>query len=63
MTWPKGEQEVLAVLTARKEYRWRELTDEAKAAFKVAMEAGWNVWKDNDAVEVLSEDEAQRVKG
>ena len=60
--WPRGDHEVQAVQTARKEYKWRGLDAEQKRAFAVAARDGWQVWEDNDAVEVLSEQEAKDVR-
>jgi hypothetical protein len=59
---PRGEQEAMAVQTARKEYKWRDMTPEAKAEFREAAQKGWQTWVDNDAVEVLSPDGAKRVR-
>ena len=59
---PRGEQEAMAVQTARKEYKWRDMTPEAKAEFREAAQKGWQTWVDNDAVEVLSPDEAKRIR-
>ena len=60
--WPRGEQEALAVQTARKEYRWKELDENARACFREATASGWSVWLDNRAVDVLSPGEAQKVR-
>lgn len=65
LTWPSGNddyKEALAVQTARKEYRWSTLNEEQKAAFRVACEAGWKVWTSNDAVEMLADHEARRLR-
>ena len=51
--WPKGEHDALAVQTARKEYRWKEMPEEVKPAFTEAAKAGWSAWVDNQALEVL----------
>eukprot|EP00435_Cladocopium_sp_Y103_P052715 s994_g16.t1 len=59
---PRGEQEAMAVQTARKEYKWRDMTPEAKAEFREAAWKGWQTWVDNDAVEVLRPEEAKRVR-
>ncbi|CAL1166460.1 unnamed protein product [Cladocopium goreaui] len=59
--WPKGNNEVQAA-TARKEYKWKEMTNEQKAQFEVAAQSGWQVWVDNDAVEPLTETEAAEVR-
>ena len=60
--WPRGEQEALAVQTARKEYRWRQLDDAAKAQFREAAGAGWSVWVENQAVQILTASDAARVR-
>ena len=59
---PRGEQEAMAVQTARKEYKWRDMTPEAKAEFREAAWKGWQTWVDNDAVEVLRPEEAKRIR-
>ena len=63
LSWPCGrhEFEVAAVQAARKEYQWRSMSAAQKAEFKVAAEKGWQVWVDNDAVEVLKPHQAKKV--
>ena len=65
-TWPLGNHEaaseVLAVLTARKEKSWNSLTEFEKKEFHAAALKGWQVWTDNDAVEILPDDEAGRIR-
>ena len=65
-TWPLGNHEaaseVLAVLTARKEKSWNSLTECEKKEFRAAALKGWQVWTDNDAVEILPDDEAGRIR-
>ncbi|CAJ1366499.1 unnamed protein product [Effrenium voratum] len=56
--WPCGDHDVCAVQTARKEYMWRSIASQDRPAFQEAAKTGWMVWADNDAVEVLSPDEA-----
>ena len=64
--WPLGNQdaaaEVLAVLTARKEKNWNSLTEFEKKEFQAAAQKGWSVWTDNDAVEILPDQEAMRIR-
>ena len=70
--WPKGSQdmepfvisvhEVNVLLAARKEYKWKSMTGEQKRLFKEATVKGWNAWVENDAIEVLSPEEADAVK-
>ena len=60
--WPRGEQEALAVQTARKEHKWRQLSEAAKGQFREAAAAGWNVWLENQAVQILDSKEAARVR-
>eukprot|EP00435_Cladocopium_sp_Y103_P004230 s4291_g1.t1 len=59
--WPFGYAEVNAVQTARKEYKWHEMSDEYKKGFHEAAADGWKVWVDNSAVEVLTAKEAEEV--
>ena len=70
--WPKGSQdmesfvisvnEVNVLLAARKEYKWRSMTEEQKRLFKEATINGWKAWVENDAIEVLSPEEVASVK-
>ena len=70
--WPKGsadfecfvigEHEVNVLLAARKEYKWGSMSAEQKELFRQAAMTGWEVWIENDAVEVLSPSEADEVK-
>ena len=60
--WPRGEQEALAVQTARKEYKWRQLDEAAQGQFREAAAAGWNVWLENQAVQILDNKEAARIR-
>ena len=63
--WPRGQDDVneaMAVQTARKEYFWSNMTADQKEAYRKAADAGWNVWITNDAVEVLPDEEAARVR-
>ena len=64
LPWPSGraEFEVDAVQSARKEHLWRNMSPSAKEEFKQAAIKGWEVWVQNDAVEVLSEEDARRVR-
>ena len=62
LPWPRGSHEALAVKTARREIKWREIKEEDKSAFHAAAQEGWNVWVTNDAVEVLSDEEALKVR-
>ena len=59
--WPRGDSELLAV-TARKEYKWSQISAEDKPKYHEAAKAGWQVWVDNEAVEILSKDEAEKVR-
>ena len=60
--WPRGEQEALAVQTARREYSWREIAEKDKQAFHEAALDGWLVWVNNQAVEVLSPEQSSKVR-
>ena len=61
-SWPSGAQEINAVQTARKEYHWSSMSPSEKTEFETAAKKGWDVWVENDAVEILSDDEAQQVR-
>ena len=50
MRWPCSH-DAFVVQAARKEYHWRTMTPEQKAAFRVAADEAWSVWVRNDAVE------------
>ena len=58
---PMGCHEIQAAQTARREYRWNSIKDSDKPAFRDAAKKGWEVWTDNDAVEVLSKEASERV--
>ena len=60
--WPRGEQEASVVQTARKEYRWKQMNAEEKVLYKEAADKGWQIWVDNEAVDVLSPEESQKVR-
>lgn len=64
LPWPSGraEFEVDAVQSAHKEHTWRTMSAADKEEFKKASIKGWEVWVQNDAVEVLSEDESRRIR-
>ena len=64
LPWPSGraEFEVDAVQSARKEHTWRTMSASDKEEFKKAAVKGWEVWVQNDAVEVLSEEESKRIR-
>ena len=65
LMWPCGADELHeanAVQAARKEYYWRAMTPDQKAALRVAAEAGWSVWETNEAVEVLDDKTSQRIR-
>ena len=55
--WPKGEHEALAA-TARREYKWKEIPMNDRPQFVEAAKTGWQVWVDNDAVQILDDKEA-----
>ncbi|CAK9020050.1 unnamed protein product [Durusdinium trenchii] len=64
--WPLGNddaaQEVLAVLTARKEHVWSHMSDFEKKEFREAAAKGWSVWVENEAIEPLPDAEAVRIR-
>ena len=67
LAWPTGAQdqqdhETLAAQTAHKEFTWRQMTAEEKVEFRKAAAQAWDVWDENDAVEVLSPEESDRVR-
>ena len=65
LTWPCGVDDindVNAVQTARREYHWSSMSPKQKEGYKKAAEAGWAVWTNNDAVEVLSEAESLKIR-
>ena len=61
LLWPRGDSELLAV-TARKEYKWSQIAAEDRPKYHEAAKAGWQVWVDNEAVEILSKEEAEKVR-
>ena len=67
LSWPIGSDDVedsheaCAVQAARKEYFWKSMTDEQKK-FKEAATQAWSVWAENDALQILSDEEAARVR-
>ena len=64
--WPLGNddaaQEVLAVLTARKEHVWSHMSDFEKKEFREVAAKGWSVWVENEAIEPLPDAEAARIR-
>ena len=65
LLWPTGdgdENESLAVQASRKEFRWSSMTDEQKVEFAKAAVEAWDVWAQNDAVEILSLQESDRIR-
>ena len=60
LKWPTS-RDAFVVQAARKEYHWSSMSPEQKAAFKTAAAEAWDVWVRNEAVEVLSEQESERV--
>ena len=63
LTWPIGQQdyEALSVQASRKEYPWSTMSPFQKEEFRKACDAGWSVWSENEAVEILSPSESKRV--
>ena len=65
LQWPTGiddAQEACAVQAARKEYFWRNMSAEEKVSYREAAEQAWSVWAENDAVEILSDEESKRIR-
>ena len=60
LKWPTT-RDAFVVQAARKEYHWSSMGPEQKAAFKDAAAEAWNVWLRNEAVEVLSDAESEKV--
>ena len=53
---------VLAVQAARKEYHWTQLSPAKKELWREAAIKGWNVYIDNNAIQVLSVAESQKIR-
>ena len=62
-TWPCGkvESEAQAVQAARKEFTWSKLNPQQQDEFREACKAGWQVWSDNGAMQVLDSSTSKRV--
>ncbi|CAE7849722.1 ppsD [Symbiodinium necroappetens] len=60
LKWPTT-RDAFVVQAARKEYHWSSMGPEQKAAFKDAAAEAWKVWLRNEAVEVLSDAESEKV--
>ena len=58
----EDSREACAVQAARKEYFWKSMTDEQKKEFKEAATQAWSVWAENDALQILSDEEAAKVR-
>ena len=63
LTWPLGQEdyEALSVQASRKEYPWSTMSSFQKEEFRKACDAGWSVWSENEAVEILSPHESKKV--
>ena len=61
---PSGQRsrETFAVQAARKEYHWSKMNDEQKKLWGEAARTGWNAYIDNQAIEVLSLSESEKVR-
>jgi hypothetical protein len=69
MMWPRGqvelhadEHEIAAVQAGRKEFFWNAMDDAAKKAFTEAAKDAWQIWPDNNAVDILSKDECVAIR-
>ena len=64
LPWPTGrsEFEVEAVQASQKEYFWRNMSEEQRSEYRQAAVKGWDVWVQNEAVVVLEEKEAARIR-
>lgn len=58
LKWPTGHHEMNAVQAARKEYKWPDMKEADKPAYR---EAAKNVWTENGAVDLLSKEASERV--
>ena len=61
LKWPTGHHEMNAVQAARKEYKWPDMKEADKPAYKEAAKKGWNVWTENGAADLLSKEASERV--
>lgn len=61
LKWPTGHHELTAVQAARKEYKWHDMKEADKPAYKEAAKKGWNVWTENGAVDLLSKEASERA--
>ena len=61
---PSGQRprETFAVQAARKEYQWSKMDSEQKKLWGDAALTGWNAYIDNQAIQVLSVQERDRVR-
>ena len=57
--WPR---ETFAVQAARKEYHSSKMNDEQKKLWGEAALTGWNAYIDNQAIEVLSLAESEKIR-
>ncbi|OLP79745.1 Copia protein [Symbiodinium microadriaticum] len=64
LDWPKGSsaEHSVEAATARKEMVWSKLGASQRKLWEAAAVKGWRAYTDNQAVQVLSEQETQRVK-
>ena len=53
---------LFAVQAACKEYFWKSMDDAAKKAFHDAAMEAWQIWPDNNAVEILSLEESEKIR-
>ncbi|CAK9109949.1 Copia protein, partial [Durusdinium trenchii] len=53
---------VMLASAAHKELFWKNMTPEEKKAFHIAAKDAWQVWEDNQAVEVLSIPESEAIR-
>ena len=60
LKWPTSKH-AFVVQAARKEYHWNSMDATQKDAFREAAKEAWDVWVRNEAVEVLSEEESEKV--
>ena len=56
------EHHVDAVQTARKEYHYKRMDSDTRALFDEAAIAGWKVYIDNDAIEVLDRPTSDKIR-
>ena len=65
--WPKGQTELgdhetLCSASCMQGILWKSMDDAAKKAFHDAAMEAWQIWPDNNAVEILSLEESEKIR-